>query len=52
MNILTFGEPLLLNYLSEPKICSSCNSFFCLGGSEVNTAVTLSNLKNNVLIFV
>ena len=50
MNILTFGEPLFLNYLSEPKICSSCNSFFSLGGSEVNTAVTLSNLRNNVFL--
>ncbi len=50
MNILTFGEPLLINYLTTPKIVSNCDSFFSLGGSEINTAVTLSNLGNQVYL--
>ena len=28
MNILTFGEPLLINYLSKPEITNNCESFF------------------------
>ena len=50
MNILTFGEPLLINYLSKPKITSSCDSFFSLGGSEINTSIALANLGNFVYL--
>ena len=50
MKILTFGEPLLVNYLSKPEITSTCKSYFSLGGSEINTAVTLSKLNNCVYL--
>lgn len=48
--ILTFGEPLLINYLSESKLVSSCESYFSLGGSEINTSVALSKLGNEVYL--
>ena len=46
--ILTFGEPLFLNYLSKKKITHLDTSYFSCGGSELNTAVALSSLSNKV----
>lgn len=44
MKVLSFGEPLLVNYLESKKLSSVCNSYFSLGGSEINTLVSLSDL--------
>lgn len=44
MSVLSFGEPLLINYLESNKLTSVSNSYFSLGGSEINTLVSLSNL--------
>lgn len=44
MSVLSFGEPLLINYLESNKLTSASNSFFSLGGSEINTLLSLSNL--------
>lgn len=48
--ILTFGEPLILHYLQHPKLCSEGNTFFSLGGSEINTSISLSNHNNRVYL--
>ena len=50
MGILTFGEPLLINYLESPKLKSVCDSYFSLGGSEINTMVTLRDLKKKTFL--
>ena len=44
MSILSFGEPLLINYLESNKLTSGSKSYFSLGGSEINTLVSLSSL--------
>jgi len=44
MSILSFGEPMLVNYLESNKLTSVSKSYFSLGGSEVNTLVSLSDL--------
>jgi len=44
MSILSFGEPLLINYLESNKLTSVSKSYFSLGGSEINTLVSLSSL--------
>ena len=49
-NILTLGEPLLINYLEDDLSKGICNSKFCFGGSEFNTAVSLKKLNNNPII--
>ena len=48
--ILTFGEPLLINYLPGQKISSEGDSYFSLGGSEINTSITLSKHNNHVYL--
>ena len=48
--ILTFGEPLILHYLQHPKLCSEGNSFYSLGGSEINTSISLSKQNNQVYL--
>ena len=48
--ILTFGEPLILHYLQYPKLCSEGNSFYSLGGSEINTSISLSKQNNQVYL--
>ena len=48
--ILTFGEPLILHYLQQPKFVSEGDTFFSLGGSEINTSISLSNQNNQVYL--
>ena len=48
--ILTFGEPLILHYLQQPKLVSEGDTFFSLGGSEINTSISLSNQHNQVYL--
>ena len=50
MSILSFGEPLLINYLESNKLTSVSNSYFSLGGSEINTLVSLSNLGRSTCL--
>jgi 2-dehydro-3-deoxygluconokinase len=42
--ILTFGEPILINYISCNNTKDFSDSYFSLGGSEINTSVALKNL--------
>ena len=49
-NILTFGEPLLINYLEDDLSSGRSNSEFCFGGSEFNTAISLKKLECNPII--
>ena len=49
-NIITFGEPLLVNYFNQDKLFSKNNTFLCLGGSEINTSVSLSKNHNVFLL--
>lgn len=48
--ILTFGEPLIIHYLPEPILTSESNSFLSLGGSEINTSISLANNNNQVYL--
>ena len=49
--ILTFGEPLLINYITKnTNIPGFSESYFSYGGSEINTAVSLSNLGCKVFL--
>lgn len=50
MSVLSFGEPLLINYLESNKLTSVSNSYFSLGGSEINTLVSLSNLGRSTCL--
>ena len=49
-NILTLGEPLLINYLEDNLSKGICDSKFCFGGSEFNTAISLKKLGCNPII--
>ena len=49
-NILTFGEPLLINYIKSSSDIDTSDSYFSLGGSEINTSVTLKKLGNEPYI--
>ena len=49
-NILTFGEPLLINYIKLSNDTDSSESYFSLGGSEINTSITLKKLGNEPYI--
>ena len=49
-NIITFGEPLIINYFNEDTLLSTNNTFTCLGGSEINTAVSLARNHNTYLL--
>ena len=49
-NVLTFGEPLMINYIISKNKFGFSESYFSLGGSEINTAVTLTNLENKVYL--
>lgn len=42
--ILTFGEPILINYILNEDLVDFSNSYFSLGGSEINTSVVLKKL--------
>ena len=42
--ILTFGEPILINYILNEYLVDFSNSYFSLGGSEINTSVVLKKL--------
>ena len=48
--ILTFGEPLIIHYLPDPILTSESNSFFSLGGSEINTSISLANNNHQVYL--
>ena len=48
--ILTFGEPLMLHYLAQSKLVSEGDTFFSLGGSEINTSISLSHQNNQVCL--
>lgn len=48
--ILTFGEPLMIHYLPDPILTSESNSFFSLGGSEINTSISLANNNHQVYL--
>ena len=48
--ILTFGEPLIIHYLPEPILTSESNSFLSLGGSEINTSISLANNNHQVYL--
>lgn len=50
MNILSFGEPILINYLDSGKLSNNSKSIFDLGGSEIRTLVSLSNLGNSTYL--
>ena len=48
--ILTLGEPLIIHYLQEATLTSESSSFFSLGGSEINTSISLANNNNQVYL--
>ena len=49
-NILTFGEPLLINYIESKELDNYSESYFSLGGAEFNTSITLKKLGNDPYI--
>tara|TARA_Y100000991_G_scaffold211971_2_gene195309 strand:- start:1928 stop:2890 length:963 start_codon:yes stop_codon:yes gene_type:complete len=49
-NILTFGEPLLINYIKSSSDIDTSDSYFSLGGSEINASITLKKLGNEPYI--